>query len=108
MAINRTAAPDAGTGPGWKRAGLSIKVEDQWADIGRTGPSAIMGTTRNALPAHHAFLIDEANEIEVEMLNSAMILPIPNTSPLARDAPIFWIGGEFVRVGCITAQSGTG
>lgn len=97
----------AGTQPGWKRAGLSIKVEDEWREIGGTAPSAIMGSTRNALAAHHAFLTDEASDIEIELLNRAMMLPLRNTSPLVRDAPIFWIGGEFVRVGCIAAQSGT-
>lgn len=96
----------AGTQAGWKRAAILCKIDDQWSDIGSTAPSAIMGVTRNALSAHPSFLLDEANAVEVELLNNSMALSMRDTSPLTNDAPVFWINGEFVRVGCIVALGG--
>ncbi|OZA55158.1 MAG: hypothetical protein B7X78_10995 [Sphingomonadales bacterium 39-62-4] len=96
----------AGTQAGWKRAAILCKIDDQWTDIGNTAPSAIMGVTRNMLSAHPSFLLDEGNAIDLELLNNSMALALRNTSPLTHDAPVFWINGEFVRVGCIVALGG--
>jgi hypothetical protein len=96
----------AGTQAGWKRAAIQCKIDDQWTDIGNTAPSAIMGVTRNIISAHPSFLLDEGNAIDVELLNNSMTLALRNTSPLTHDAPVFWINGEFVRVGCIVALGG--
>ena len=65
--------------------------------------TAVMGSTQNAMSAHHPFLLDEASVLDINLLNAAMNLPTRDTSPLAVDAPIFWIDGEFVRVGRIVA-----
>ena len=96
----------AGTHAGWRRAAILCKIDDQWTDIGHTAPSVIMGVTRSPLPAHPAFLLDQENVVDVELLNSAMALPVRDASPLTNDAPVFWIEGEFVRVGCIEALGG--
>jgi hypothetical protein len=93
----------AGTEAGWKRAALSLSTGDQWSDIGTTALPAVIGNTQNAMGAHHPFLLDEASFLDIELLHAAMSLESRDTSPLAVDAPIFWIDGEFVRVGRIIA-----
>lgn len=80
---------------------LSVKIDEQWTDIGSTAPPAIMGETFTNLASHPAYLVDTENVLEIELLNASMQLSIRDSSPLTHDAPLFWIGGEFVRVGCI-------
>ena len=96
----------AGTQTGWKRAALSMKVDGSWIEIGSSMRSAVMGRTVNALAAHEAYLVDEASEIELELLNASMTLSLRDASPLASDAPVFWIDGEFIRVGRIASLGG--
>jgi len=96
----------AGTEAGWKRAAISLSTGDQWTDFGTTALPAVMGNTQNAMGAHHPFLLDEADMVDVALLHKAMNLAARDTSPLAVDAPIFWIDGEFVRVGRIAALGG--
>ena len=96
----------AGTQAGWKRAVVSISFAGQWEVVGNTAPPAILGITQNAMGAHHAFLLDEANTLDIELLNASMNLSMRDTSPLANDAPTFWIGGELVRVGRVAALGG--
>jgi hypothetical protein len=96
----------AGTEAGWKRAALSLSTGDQWIDIGTTALPAVIGKTQNAIGTHHPFLLDEASLLDIELLHAAMNLASRDTSPLAVDAPIFWIDGEFVRVGRIVALGG--
>jgi hypothetical protein len=92
-----------GTEAGWKRAALSIQNEGQLIDIGGTAPQAVIGTTQNALGPHIALLIDEASSLEVALLNGSMLLSNRDTHPLASDAPVFHVDGEFIRVGRVTA-----
>lgn len=96
----------AGTEAGWKRAAISLSTGDQWTDIGTTALPAVMGSTQNAINAHHSFLLDETSLLDIELLHAAMNLATRDTSPLAVDAPIFWIDGEFVRVGRIAPLGG--
>lgn len=91
----------AGTEAGWKRAAITMKIDEDWTELGSSAPAATMGLTRTPLASHQAYLVDEGNALEIELLNSSMTLALRNTSPLASDAPLFWIDGEFVRVGCI-------
>jgi hypothetical protein len=96
----------AGTEAGWKRAAISLSTDDQWTDFGTTALPAVMGNTQNAMGAHHPFLLDKASMLDIVLLHAAMNLATRDTSPLAVDAPIFWIDGEFVRVGRIVALGG--
>jgi hypothetical protein len=96
----------AGTEAGWKRAAISLSTGDQWSDIGTTALPAVMGNTQNAMEPHSPFLLDEASVLDIELLHAAMHLTTRDTSPLAVDAPIFRIDGEFVRVGRIAALGG--
>jgi hypothetical protein len=93
----------AGTEAGWRRAAISLSSGDQWIDLRGTAPPAVMGVTQNGLTAHPPFLIDRTNILDIMLLNASMNLATRDTSPLATDAPIFWIAGEFVRVGQVAA-----
>lgn len=96
----------AGTQAGWRRASITITSGNQQTDLGSTARSAIMGYTRNTLSPHPSYLVDEASVLNVELLNSSMTLDLRNTSPLAVDAPTFWVDGEFVRAGGVAALGG--
>lgn len=96
----------AGTEAGWKRAAIALSTVGQWTDIGTTALPAVIGNTQNVLGAHHLFLLDEASVLDIALLHAAMCLATRDTSPLAVDTPIFWIDGEFVRVGRIAALGG--
>ncbi len=89
----------AGTGPGWRRAALSRRLGDQLTDVGVTAAPAIMGTSLNQLATHNVNLIDEGEGLRVQLLNSGVVMPERFGSPLDFDAPIFWLGGEFIRFG---------
>lgn len=89
----------AGTGTGWRRAALSVRVGSALEDIGTTAPSAIMGASLDALSSHNAYLIDERAGFRVQLLNDAMELANRAGSPLDFDAPYIWLNGEFIRYG---------
>jgi hypothetical protein len=63
----------------------------------------VIGTTQNALGSHSASLIDEMSSLEIELLNGSMLLANRDTHPLASDAPVFHVDGEFIRVGRVAA-----
>jgi len=93
----------AGTKGGWKRAALSLNFDGGLTPLGLTAPPAIMGVTVTALLSHHSALQDDNNYLDVQLLNDAMLMNDLDSSPVAIDAPIFWISGAFIRVGSIVA-----
>jgi len=93
----------AGTQAGWKRAALSLDYAGERIAIGSTAPPATMGISMTALASHHSALQDDDNYLDVQLLNDAMLLNDIESSPVAADALIFWLGGAFIRVGRITA-----
>ena len=95
-----------GTEAGWKRAALSVQNDGQLTDIGSTAPQAVIGTTQNALGSHSVLLIDEISSLEIELLNGSMLLANRDTHPLVSGAPVFYINGEFIRVGRVVAMGG--
>jgi hypothetical protein len=48
-------------------------------------------------------LIDATSSLEIELLNGSMLLANRDTHPLASDAPVFHVDGEFIRVGRVAA-----
>jgi Putative phage tail protein len=93
----------AGTEVGWKRAAISLRTDVGLVDIGSTSPPATMGVTLNALGVHTPLLIDDSAHLDIEMLNGSMDIANRDSSPLATDAPHFWIAGEYIRVGKVVA-----
>ena len=93
----------SGTGPGWRRAALSVKRGNQLLDIGTTALPATMGHLLSALPPHNPAVLDPANTVEVQLLHDGMAIPVLNGSPLAGNAVLCWIENEFVRFGSAEA-----
>jgi Putative phage tail protein len=93
------AVAAAGTGPGWRRAALSLRDGDRWIDLGGTNGVAMMGMLVDELPPHSALLEDRSNRPVVRLLHDAMTLPTGTGDAFGFDAPTLWIGGELVRYG---------
>ncbi len=96
----------AGTGAGWRRASLALKLGESLIDIGTTALPATMGTSIDALSPHNVSLIDEGTGLRVQLLNSAMDISERRGSPLDVDAPYFWLDGELIRFGSCEALGG--
>ena len=95
-----------GTGPGWRRAALSVQNGNQLLDVGPTALPATIGQTLTPLLAHNPALVDSASEVEIQLLHEGMELPGIGGSPLAANAGLCWIEGEFVRFGKAEAMGG--
>ena len=93
------AAFASGTQAGWRRAGLAVQTPSGLLEIGSTASPAVMGVTLNALGPRSTLLIDEGSRLEIELFNDSMNIASRDGAPVDADAPHFWIGGEFVRVG---------
>lgn len=93
----------AGTEAGWKRAALSLNVDGALIPLGLTAAPATMGVTVSPLKSHCPALQDNLGYLDITLLNDAMVLDDVDSSPVAAEAPIFWLAGEFIRVGCIAA-----
>ena len=89
----------AGTAAGWRRAALSLGPVDALTDIGTTAQPAVMGSLLDPLLPHTPYLIDERYGVRVQLLHAGMSIANRAGSPLDIDAPLFWLSGEFVRVG---------
>lgn len=89
----------AGTGAGWKRAGLSMVDGDRIVDLGMTKGVATIGELQTGLPPHSAMLEDRMNQPVIRLLNDAMSLPPGSGDPKTFDAPSLWLNGEIVRYG---------
>lgn len=89
----------AGTGPGWRRAALSMIDGNRIVDLGGTKGVATMGQLIGELPSHTAMLEDTMNQPVVHLLHDNMTLPTGSGDPYSFDAPALWLGGEIVRYG---------
>ncbi len=95
-----------GTAPGWRRAALSVQNGNQLLDIGATALPATIGHTLSALSPHNPALIDLASDVEIQLLHADMEIAGINGSPLAGNAGLCWISGEFLRFGAAEALGG--
>ena len=96
----------AGTGTGWRRAALSVQQGSQLLDIGITALPATIGQMLTAVPPHSPGLVDSTSEVHIQLLHDGMRMPEIEGSPLAGNAGLCWIEGEFVRFGTVEALGG--
>jgi hypothetical protein len=91
----------AGAQAGWRRAALSLSLDDgeNWREMGGTAAAAVMGVAINALGVGGAALIDERSHVEVELLNEAMWLEGRSDAALADGANLALLGGELIQFG---------
>lgn len=98
-------AAAAGTEAGWRGAELFVEdaVTAGLTSIGGTAPSAIMGAVLSgpsgaASPA----LFDMVSALDVQLLNSAMILASVDDASLLRGANMALVGNEVIQFGVAT------
>jgi len=93
----------AGTGPGWRRAELSLSFDDgaSWSDVGATAAPAVMGTAVTLLPAGGSALFDLAGSVEVELLHEGMDLEARDEDALVGGVNLALIGAELVQFGAV-------
>jgi hypothetical protein len=92
----------AGTKPGWRNAALSLRQNNQLVELGGTTGIAIMGSATVALAPHPPFIVDLQNALEVRFSVPETELPAGYGSPLAPNAPLCWVSGEYIRYGQAT------
>ncbi|MGE0180225.1 MAG: phage tail protein [Sphingomonas sp.] len=91
----------AGPSPGWRRAALmaSFDAGGSWLDIGATVAPATMGFAIGCLGVGQSSLIDEANAIEIELLNDAMWIEGASDGALIAGANLALVGDELIQFG---------
>lgn len=91
----------AGTGPGWRRAALSVSFDGggSWSAAGSTAPPAILGVALTAPGPAGSALFDQRGSVEVELLNEAMWLEGRDDAALASGANLAVLGQELIQFG---------
>jgi hypothetical protein len=87
----------AGTGPGWKRAALSMVDGDRIIDIGQSRAAATIGHLLDPLPLHSPMVFDQSSQPIIRLLHDGMALPTGSGTAVAFDAPALWLNGEIIR-----------
>jgi hypothetical protein len=89
----------AGASAGWRKAALSISLDDgaSWQSIGGTATPAVIGRAITRLSAAGSTLRDQANSIDVELLNDAMILTGSDATGLSATANLALLGDELIQ-----------
>lgn len=91
----------AGASPGWRRAALSVSVDDGtvWQDIGRTAAAATMGIASTELVAGSTMVFDAVNSVEVALLHDEMLLADADDTRLVGGANLALLGEELIQFG---------
>ncbi len=99
----------AGTGAGWRRAGVSLSLDGgaSWQAAGQTALPAVMGSAAGVLAPGPATLFDRVGMVEVELLNDAMGLQGADDAALIAGANLALLGDEIVQFGGATQLSPT-
>ena len=89
----------AGASAGWRKAALSISLDDgaSWQPIGGTAAPAVIGRAITRLSAAGSTLRDQANSVDVELLNDAMALAGSDATGLSATANLALLGDELIQ-----------
>ena len=89
----------AGVSAGWRRAALLLSTDGgaSWEETGVTAAPAILGAADTMLGAGTACLIDEANSVEVTLLNAAMTLGNADAAGLDAGRNLAMLGDELIQ-----------
>ena len=95
----RLVVAAAGVSTGWRSAALLISIDGglSWQEAGATAASAIFGTAIAALGVGDACLIDEANNVDVVLLNDAMTLGNVDAAGLDAQRNLAMLGNELIQ-----------
>ncbi|WP_242414694.1 phage tail protein [Sphingomonas panni] len=90
----------AGTGPGWRRATLSVGSDAAgWTEIGDTAAAGVFGVVTMPPAIGSALVEDRASVIEVTLLHDAMTLESIDATALDRGGNAALVGEEIVQFG---------
>jgi hypothetical protein len=94
-------AAAAGTESGWRRTALSASFggSADWQTAGATAAPSVLGTITEALPAAGSTLFDQANSLEVTLLNESLWLEGRSDQALAAGANLALAGRELIQFG---------
>lgn len=97
----RLAIAAAGTGSGWRSAGLTLSIDGgaSWRDIGTTAAPAVVGTIATPPGSAEAVVEDRANTMVVALANDAMVLADADAAALDAGANLAMAGEELVQFG---------
>jgi hypothetical protein len=89
----------AGVSSGWRRAALLLSTDSgvSWDDAGLTAAPAIIGAADTLLGGGTACLIDEANSVQVTLLNSTMMLGDADAAGLDSGRNLAVLGDELIQ-----------
>jgi hypothetical protein len=89
----------AGVSGGWRRAALLVSTDAgaSWEEAGVTAAPAIIGAADTVLSVGTACLIDEANSVEISLLNTAMTLTNANSAGLDAGRNLAMLGDELIQ-----------
>ncbi|MEK6636724.1 MAG: phage tail protein [Pseudomonadota bacterium] len=89
----------AGVSSGWRRAALLLSIDGgaSWEEAGVTAAPAIIGAADAVLGVGSACLIDEANSVEVTLLNAAMTLGNADAAGLDAGRNLAMLGDELIQ-----------
>jgi hypothetical protein len=89
----------AGISTGWRRAALLFSTDGgaSWDEAGATAAPAILGAADTVLGAGIALLVDEANSVEVTLLNAAMTLANADATGLDAGRNLAMLGDELIQ-----------
>jgi hypothetical protein len=95
----RLAIAAAGTGAGWRSAGLLLSTDDgaTWSGAGGTGSPAVLGKILDAPAAAPVGLTDRINQIQVVLAHAGMSLGDADDAALDAGANLAIIGDELVQ-----------
>ena len=89
----------AGASAGWRKAALTLSPDDgaSWQAIGGTAPPAVMGQAVTALPSAGSALRDDANGVDIELLDDAMALAGSDATGASATANLALLGDELIQ-----------
>ena len=104
----RLSVAAAGTGAGWRRAGLLLSTDGgaSWDEAGDTAGSAVIGTVTVPPGAGSPALLDLRGTVEVELLRADLVLEPADDARIDRGANLALVGDELLQFG--TAERVTG
>ena len=89
----------AGVSTGWRRAALLLSIDGgtSWDEAGVTAAPAIIGVADGVLGVGSACLIDEANSVDVTLINAAMTLGNADAAGLDAGRNLAMLGEELIQ-----------
>lgn len=97
--VPRLAIAAAGTAAGWRRAALSLSLDDgaSWRAIGETAAPAMIGTVLTSEGAPTATLVQRHGSIDVELLHDGMWLESRDLAAVLAGANAAMLGEELIQ-----------